>query len=557
MNQVTGAQLLIEFLEQMGVTTVAGIPGGAILPIYDALHGSNIRHVLARHEQGAGFIAQGISRATGKPSVAFATSGPGATNLVTALADAYADSIPVLAITGQVPQHLIGTDAFQEVDANALFAKITRRSFFVRSADELYEILPKAWNILTNGRPGPVHIDIPKDVQNARTERRAFPAISSSASLPDARLVQEAAALLRASRRPLFYIGGGITAAGASASLLQLAEEHQVPVVSSLMGLGAFPASHPLFLGMLGMHAAPFTNFAMHEADLLIAIGVRFDDRATGRLEKFCPDAMVIHADIDARELGKLRKPQVAIRADARIFLQQFREALAKPEVRTEWLERVETLRHEHPLRVPSHGSAAVALMHALGEVLDDQDIVTTDVGQHQMWAAQHLHFELPRKFLTSGGLGTMGFGIPAAMGAALETGQRVTCITGDGSVLMNIQELATLAELQLPVKIIVFDNRNLGLVRQQQQLFFGGRLSGCEFDQPADFVAIARAFGLQAQWAEQPDAELIVDFLQAPGPGLLHVPVAANEKVLPMVAPGASNLEMIREEPGLVAAVH
>jgi acetolactate synthase I/II/III large subunit len=318
MKQIKGAEILIHFLEAKAVRFVAGVPGGAALPLYDALHGSRLKHILARHEQGAGFIAQGMARTTGFPGVTFTTSGPGATNLLTAVADACADSIPLLAVTGQVPRHIIGTDAFQEVDACALFRKITRRSFFVESAEDLYEILPEAWRLMTTGRPGPVHIDIPKDVQTQLVDYRAFAQRTSERIKVSEQDIAAAAAMIQKSARPILYIGGGIVHAGASPQLAHLAEWHQIPVVSTLMGLGAFPADNELFLGMLGMHAAPYTNMAMHEADLLIAVGVRFDDRATGKLEKFCPNAEVIHIDIDARELGKLRTPQLAIRKNSR-----------------------------------------------------------------------------------------------------------------------------------------------------------------------------------------------------------------------------------------------
>ena len=548
MTQISGAELLTKFLEQRGVTTIAGVPGGAALPLYDALHGSSITHVLARHEQGAGFIAQGIARATGFPGVTLATSGPGATNLVTAVADAYADSIPLLAITGQVPQHLIGTDAFQEVDACALFRKITRKSYFVRDAAELYDILPEAWQLMTSGRPGPVHIDIPKDVQNQKVDLFPFCEIVPKQYLPAFDKIQAAAQMIQASRRPLFYVGGGVVHSGAADLLTHFARAHRIPVVSSLMGLGAFPSSDELFLGMLGMHAAPYTNVIMHEADLLIAVGVRFDDRATGKLSEFCPDAAVIHIDIDARELGKLRQPELAILSDAQSALKAIFSAAGNPTERREWLAHIEALRSAHPLPVMNdERSTAIAFMQELDRHLASDDIVTTDVGQHQMWAAQFLRFDTPRRWLTSGGLGTMGFGLPAAIGAALANGdKRVICVTGDGSLLMNIQEFATLAEHGLNVKIIVLDNGHLGLVRQQQNLFFAGRYSACEFGNAVDFMRVAKAFGIAASVYDEANPDSLPGFISTEGPGLLHVRIGATEKVLPMVAPGAGNLQMI-----------
>lgn len=551
MTQISGAELLIKFLEQRGVTTIAGVPGGAALPLYDALHGSSITHVLARHEQGAGFIAQGIARATGFPGVTLATSGPGATNLVTAVADAYADSIPLLAITGQVPQHLIGTDAFQEVDACALFRKITRKSFFVHDAAELYDILPEAWQLMTSGRPGPVHIDIPKDVQNQKVDLLRFCEIVPKQYLPAFDKIQAAAQMIQASRRPLFYVGGGVVHSGAADLLTHFARAHRIPVVSSLMGLGAFPSSDELFLGMLGMHAAPYTNVIMHEADLLIAVGVRFDDRATGKLSEFCPDAAVIHIDIDARELGKLRQPELAILSDAQSALEAIFSAAGNPTERRDWLAHIEALRSAHPLPVMNdERSTAIAFMQELDRHLASDDIVTTDVGQHQMWAAQFLRFDTPRRWLTSGGLGTMGFGLPATIGAALAEGdKRVICVTGDGSLLMNIQEFATLAEHGLNVKIIVLDNGHLGLVRQQQNLFFAGRYSACEFGNAVDFMRVAKAFGIAASVYDEVNPDSLPGFLSTEGPGLLHARIGATEKVLPMVAPGAGNLQMIVED--------
>lgn len=549
--QRSGAQLIIDFLEQRGVRVVAGMPGGANLPLYDALHGSTIQHVLVRHEQAAGFIAQGMARVTGRAGVCFATSGPGATNLVTPLADARMDSVPVVAITGQVPTALLGTDAFQEVDTVSIFRPIVKDVSMVRDVNELVPGLQRAFELAESGRPGPVLLDVPKDVQQARIAAptlSASPPTAAGAVLPEA-LVERALELLRGAERPVLYLGGGVARAGAHQLVAELARRAQLPVVCSLMGLGAFDPAHPLFCGMLGMHAAPYTNLLLHECDLLLAIGVRFDDRATGKLSEFCPRARTIHVDIDAREIGKLRHVDVGIVSDAAAFLQAFLPR-AQEAARPAWLARVAQLRTQHPLPEPTpHGSMhPLSIMRAIGACIAPDTAVTTDVGQHQMWVAQSLPIRGPRQLLTSGGLGSMGFGLPAAIGAALASGKRAVCVTGDGSLALNIQELATLAELNLDVVIVLFDNRHLGLVRQQQSLFYGQRLQACAFERHTDFVAVARGFGIEAcEW--QPEADRVhalQQLLREPGPRLIRVPLMAAEMVLPMVPPGAGNCEML-----------
>jgi acetolactate synthase-1/2/3 large subunit len=557
----SGAQIISEFLERRGVRCIAGMPGGANLPLYDALSQSSIQHVLVRHEQAAGFIAQGMARSSGRAQVCFATSGPGATNLLTALADARLDSVPVVAITGQVPTALIGTDAFQEVDAVSIFRPVVKHAEQVRDAHSLLEALSRAFRIAESGRPGPVLLDIPKDVQQAKVELApeqlaAAAELSSAEPLPAATPGIEAAVervleLLAAAERPVLYIGGGVIHAAAHAELRELACRQELPVVSTLMGLGAFEAGHPLFCGMLGMHAAPYTNLLLHECDLLIALGARFDDRATGKLSEFCPAARTVHVDIDARELGKLRKVDVGVACDMREFL--IRLNVRAPErQRCSWLQRMAELRETNPLPEPrSQGGRLhpLAIMRALGARIGADHTVTTDVGQHQMWAAQGLPIRRPRGLLTSGGLGSMGFGLPAAIGAAIETKRRVWCITGDGSLLINIQELATLAELALDVVIVLFDNRQLGMVRQQQQLFYAQRFYASEFVHPTDFVTVSRAFGITAyDWIpwERDLAELDSALAGPPGPRLIRVPLTAAELVLPMVPSGAGNHQMV-----------
>lgn len=548
----SGAQIICDFLEQRGVRVVAGMPGGANLPLYDALTHSSLRHVLVRHEQAAGFIAQGVARVSGRAGVCFATSGPGATNLLTPLADARLDSIPLVAITGQVPTALLGTDAFQEVDTVSIFRPVTKRALMVRDVATLWSTLEEAFELAESGRPGPVLVDVPKDVQQARVQLapRACAASHPPLSAASEAQLEQALSLLQSAQRPVLYVGGGVIQSGAQALVHELAQRQQLPVVCSLMGLGAFDPAHPQFCGMLGMHAAPYTNLLLRECDLLFAIGVRFDDRATGKLSEFCPGARTVHVDIDARELGKLRRVELGIVSDAGRFLQAFLPLTAACERRA-WLARVAALREHHPLPEPrgqGDSLTPLELVRALGARLGPETVVTTDVGQHQMWVAQRLPIRRPRGLLTSGGLGSMGFGLPAAIGAALASQGRVLCISGDGSLLINIHELATLAELDLDVTILLLDNQHLGLVRQQQTLFYGQRLSACSFERPTDFVAVARGFGIPAQtWEPRPSGLRALEaLLNERGPRLIHVPLTAAEMVLPMVPPGAANHEMV-----------
>jgi acetolactate synthase-1/2/3 large subunit len=549
---LNGAQIVCRLLERQGVRTVYGIPGGAALPLYDALGQSRLRHVLARHEQGAGFMAQGHARSTGEVGVCLATSGPGATNLLTAIADAKLDSIPLVALTAQVPTALIGTDAFQEVDTLALARPITKAALFAHSVSELLDLIPEAFRLALSGRPGPVLIDIPKDVQLASlaVEDWPQPGRRVPSRAPQAPDLEEALALIARSQRPILYLGGGVIHAGASQLAQALAQRLDSPTVSTLMGLGALPSGHPLFLGMLGMHAAPFTNLALEECDLLIAVGARFDDRATGKLNSFCPGAKVIHADIDARELGKLRQPQAAIHADAADALGALLALLPQQE-HSLWRREVERLKAEHPLILDGGDDPRqpYGLIRACARLLPEA-VVTTDVGQHQMWAAQAFPLQRPRQWLTSGGLGTMGFGLPAAIGAALADPSRpALCFSGDGSLLMNLQEFATAAELDADVKVVLLDNRSLGLVHQQQDLFYGQRRFASEFQAGPDWARLARAFGWKA-WdlGAEADAEAALDeALHSSGPVLLRAPLSAQAKVYPMVAPGGSNKDMLR----------
>ncbi len=550
--KTTGAILLRILLERQGIHTLAGIPGGAILPFYDALHEGPIRHILARHEQGAGFIAQGMARATGRAAVCLATSGPGATNLLTAIADARLDSVPLVAITGQVPQPLIGTDAFQEVDTYGLTLPITKHNFLVRSAAELLEVVPLAFQIAESGRPGPVAIDVPKDVLNALIEidPDSLPAPGRALPVPDCPEagIVALAAELAAARRPVLYLGGGVIAAEASALACTLAHRLQAPVVSTLMALGAMPPDDPLFMGMLGMHGGKGTNLLLEEADLLLAIGARFDDRATGKAAAFCPRARIAHIDIDRAEIGKIKTPVHGLTGDAADILRRLLAHLPVAPAGGAWRARAAQLRREHPLQVPPAAEDPLHplnLISFLARELPATALVATDVGQHQMWVAQAFPFRRPRTLLTSGGLGTMGFGLPVAIGAALACpGRRVACVSGDGSILMNIQELATLAELDLPVAILVFNNANLGLVRQQQQLFYGRRYAASRFASVPDFAAVAQGFGIRGVRLDpggDPLGELAAA-LAKPGPCLIDIPIHDAANVFPMVPPGAAN---------------
>lgn len=554
MKTTTGAHLLRTLIERQGIHTIAGIPGGAILPFYDALHGSRLRHILARHEQGAGFIAQGMARATGRAAVCVATSGPGATNLLTAIADARLDSIPLVAITGQVPQSLIGTDAFQEVDMYGLTVPITKHNFLVHSAAELLEVVPLAFQLAESGRPGPVAIDVPKDVLNERIAIGDLPEpgrAQPAPSCPEA-LIDELAAKLMNAQRPVLYLGGGVIAGDAAPLARALAHRLQAPVVSTLMALGAIPANDPLFMGMLGMHGGKGTNLLLEEADLLFAIGARFDDRATGKAAEFCPHATIAHIDIDRAELGKIKPTALGLSGDAGDILRRLLERLPATQSRPAWRNRAAHLRAAHPLHCPPRDAEPlhpINVIRSMAEQLPDDAIITTDVGQHQMWVAQAYPFSHPRTLLTSGGLGTMGFGLPAAIGAALACpSRRVACVSGDGSILMNIQELATLAELDLPVAIAVFNNAHLGLVRQQQELFYGQRYSASRFAQSPDFAAVARAFGLRGVRLDPHRDPLgtLAEALEGSGPCLIEIPIEDETNVFPMVPPGAANHQTI-----------
>jgi acetolactate synthase-1/2/3 large subunit len=554
-----GADALIRALARAGVDTVFGIPGGACLPIYDALHDSPIRHVLMRHEAAAGHAAEGYARSTGRVGVAIATSGPGATNLVTAIADAQMDSVPTLFITGQVKTTLRGTNAFQEADVIGITQPIVKHSIAVEGADDIAQAVVDGLRIAASGRPGPVLIDLPTDLASApaRDETHApyLPGYRPR-ERPNGRQVKLAAEAIATATRPVLYAGGGVVNADASEELRTLAALTGAPVTTTLMALGALPASDPQWLGMLGMHGTRVANWAMDEADLIVAIGARFDDRVTGAIGEFARDAKIVHIDVDPSEIDKIVAAHIPVVGDAKLALTALCEAYGKLDADAtrlaEWWRRIRGWQAKHPLREPEPAAdgcvAPEFALDSLADVLGDA-IVTTDVGQHQMWAAGRLRFEAPRRWITSGGLGTMGFGLPAALGAqAACPDATVVCVSGEGSFLMNVQELATAVEEQLPVKVLLLDNASLGMVRQQQDLFWGGRRTAVDLGASPDWELLARAFGWSARSIGDADEveDALAETLAEPGPALLHVRIAPEANCLPMFRPGGAAREMI-----------
>ena len=543
-QELTGTQALLKRLTEHGTEIIFGIPGGNNLPIYDALMTSNIRHILAKHEQGAGFMAQGMSRTTGKPAVCMATSGPGATNLITAVSDAWSDSVPMIAITGQVPQHLMNTDAFQEVDVISMVHKITKRAYYITSADEIQSTIDDAFHVASSGRPGPVLIDIPKDVQLEKCIWNDIPVPFKNSgceySTNDIRSIRD---MLQESESPIIISGHGSVLSGADDEIKSIAQKQQIPVVTTLHGIGILPHNHPYNMGMAGMHGFKLANALLAKSDLILALGIRFDDRLTGNIHEFCPNAKVIHIDINARELNRLKNAHLAIKADIKELLQELMPFI-KEQQRTDWTDRINALREKYNgMRIMEEVDPGM-FIRMISQIAENDAIITTDVGQHQMWVAQSYQFEHPGKLLTSGGQGTMGFGLPAAIGAAIANpDKQVICFTGDGSLLMNIQELATLAELQLNIKIIVLNNSALGMVRQQQQLFYDRNYSASCYHKQFDFGAIAKAFQIDSINFEMKhdNISLIHKWLTKKGPALIDVRVEENEVVTPIIKPGKS----------------
>lgn len=551
-----GAELITDFLEKQGVQHVFGYPGGAIMPIYDALYQSSVQHFLCRHEQGAAFAAIGYARASGKTGVCMATSGPGATNLLTALADAKLDSVPVVAITGQVDQAAMGTDAFQEIDVLGLSVPVTKHSILVAHIDELAGALEEAFSIAAEGRPGPVLVDIPKNIQlgpcdpdlaQRRPQRRWA---AQEQTYDNAAAIAEARELLASAERPVAYIGGGVVMGDAVAELRAFLNVTQLPSVSTLKALGSVARDYPHDLGMLGMHGRQCANLAVQQCDVLVNIGARFDDRVTGKLAEFAPSAKVIHIDIDAAELNKRREAVCAIHGNVREVL----PALATTTQCDTWRQRCQAMNAAYPwnYQAPGKGIYTPKLLRDLSARMQDNAIVCPDVGQHQMWVAQHMRFSQPTNHLSSGGLGTMGFSLPAAVGAQIaRPHDPVFAICGDGSFMMNVQELGTVKRFQLPLKIIIIDNQRLGMVRQWQELFFKGNYSETDLSDNPDFSALAGAFDIPACYIEHPDEiPAAMDRLfSETGPFLLHVRIDAAENVWPLVPPGAANHTMLTEK--------
>ncbi len=545
---VTGARLIVEALEREGVRHIFGYPGGAIMPVYDALPGSKLEHILVRHEQAAALAADAYGRLTGKPGVCLATSGPGATNLVTGIANAFMDSVPMVAITGQVASHLIGTDAFQEVDIFGITLPIVKHSYIIRRTEDIPEVFAEAFALAQSGRPGPVLIDLPKDI----TQKTAIVASNFARPVevpvePDAEAIAKANALIAGAKQPILYFGGGIAIARAEQALRAFHTRSGIPAVATLKGLGGVPTDAPNFLGMLGMHGSRAANTAIDECDLLICVGARFDDRATGKLDAFAPNARIIHIDGDPAEIGKLKRPEVGIAGDLNLILDRL---TAKPDAapwRAKCADNAERFRPRYD--APGTGIYAPAMLKALSEAAGDKLVVTCDVGQHQMWVAQHCRFSRPQAHLTSAGLGTMGYGLPAGIGALLaEPDSTVITVSGDGSIMMNIHELATLRRYRLPLKILLLDNSQLGMVRQWQELFFNENYSEIDLSDNPDFAEVARAFGIEAftidYRSEVPGA--IERLLKTEGPILCHARIDPRENVWPLVPPNKANIEMM-----------
>jgi len=554
--ELTGAQIVIRCLQEEGVEVVFGYPGGAVLPLYDEIYKANLNHILTRHEQAAAHAADGYARATGRIGVCITTSGPGATNAVTGIANAHMDSVPMVVFTGQVAVGLLGRDSFQEADITGITLPITKHSYLVKDVRDLARIIKEAFYIAGTGRPGPVVIDLPRDISVAKTEfeyprsvnLRGYRVLKKVNMLQ----VNQAAKLINEAQKPLLYMGGGVVASNAAAEIRALVEKACLPVTSTLMGLGGFPGDHRLFLGMLGMHGTRSANYAVCECDCLIAVGARFDDRVTGLLDCFAPNAQVVHIDIDAAEIGKNVGVTVPIVGDVKMVMEQLIPKIEASSGRPEWLAMIDDWKRRYPLSY-EQGNEVIKpqfVIETISEVSKGEAYITTEVGQHQMWTAQYFQFKHPRTMITSGGLGTMGFGFPAALGVQLgKPDALVFGIAGDGSFQMNSQELATAVAYNLPINIAILNNGYLGMVRQWQQMFWGGRYSHTTLrDVSPDFVKLAEAYGATGIRVSRPDEvrPAIERAIATPGPVILDFQVDPEENVYPMVPPGASLQNML-----------
>ncbi len=552
--KMTGAEVIIKALEQEGVEVIFGYPGGTVIPLYDKLYDSSIKHVLVRHEQAAAHAADGYARATGRTGVVVATSGPGATNLVTGIANAWMDSIPMVVFTGQVALAAIGRDSFQEADITGITLPIVKHSYLVRDVNKLASTIKAAFHLAGTGRRGPVLIDLPKDIQTAEVEFDYPEQVSFRGyrlpGEPSAAQIYQAVKTIGLSRRPVIYAGGGVIASRAAEELREFAEKTQIPVTTTLMGKGAIPEDHPLSLGMVGMHGTYYANYAVSHSDLLIAVGARFDDRVTGRLDTFATQAKVIHIDIDAAELGKNVRPHHILNGDAKLVLQELLSRVEIPQTK-EWLDQIAVWKKEHPLSYCQDGDKIKPqyVIEQLRKLAGENAVVTTEVGQNQMWAAQYYKVSKPGTFISSGGLGTMGFGLPAAVGAQIgRPDDLVISISGDGSFQMNLQELATIVQQQLPIKIIILNNGYLGMVRQWQELFHNKRYSQTELIPVPDFVKLADAYGIAGYRVQSPEevGPVLEQALNHPGAVVVDIVIDREENVYPMVPAGGTLTKMI-----------
>lgn len=554
-KMITGAELIVQSLIDAGVEHIFGFPGGKVIPIYDVLYDGEIKHILTRHEQGAAHAADGYARASGKVGVCLATSGPGATNLVTGLSTAYMDSIPIVAITGQVNVPMIGNDSFQEADIYGITIPITKYNYLVKDVNQLQGIIKEAFYIAQTGRPGPVLIDIPGDIQTTKVRLKKIGPIKlpgyAVQTKGHPRQIETLLQAIRNARRPIIYAGGGVVSSGASAELKKFVKLTRIPITNTLMGKGIFPERDELALGMLGMHGTKYANYAIHESDLIIALGVRFDDRVVGNVQQFAPLAKIAHVDIDPAEIGKRMAVDIPIVGDLKDILSMLNQKV-KTRSRKRWLDRIASLKEDYPLTYTDDGTLKPQyIIQTLSDMTKGEVIITTSVGQHQMWAAQYYQTTEPRRFISSGGAGTMGYGFPAAIGAQIsQPDQTVVALCGDGSFQMCIQELATIRTYNLPVKIFILNNGYLGMVRQWQEIFMNRRYSATHFEFNPDFCQIAAGYEVPAMRVTEPgEVKSALDkALNSDGPMLVDFSIAPEENVLPMIPPGGGQTDFIGE---------